>query len=207
MYAMDDPFNHAANSAHSVDESNERFRLLVEGVTDYAIYMLDPAGQIVSWNTGAQHIKGYTKHEIIGQHFSLFFTADDIGRGKPATILAIAAHAGTYQEEGWRVRKDASLFWASVLISALYDARGELRGFGKVTRDMTKSRQALEALRQSEERFRLLVEGVRDYAIFMHDPIGHIVSWNTGGAADQGLCAPRDHWPSFFHFLLAGRYA
>jgi PAS domain S-box-containing protein len=186
MDATDGPFNHAADPAQSVGERDERYRLLVEGVADYAIYMLDPAGRIVSWNLGAQRIKGYSKNEIIGQHFSLFFTAEDNERGKPGTLLGIAAREGRYQEEGWRVRKDGSLFWASALISALYDARGELRGFGKVTRDLTESRQAHEALRQSEERFRLLVEGVRDYAIFMLDPTGHIVSWNTGAQLIKG---------------------
>jgi PAS domain S-box-containing protein len=135
---------------------------------------------------GVQRIKGYSKNEIIGQHFSLFFTAEDIKRDKPATILATAAREGTYHEEGWRVRKDGTLFWASVVISALYDTDGELRGFSKVTRDMTEVRQAQEALRQSEERFRLLVEGVRDYAIFMLDATGHIMSWNSGAQLIKG---------------------
>src|SRR5690349_23860462 len=110
--------NRSDDSEDSLKESNDRLRLLVDGVTDYAIYMLDPAGRIMSWNTGAQNVKGYSKNEVIGQHFSLFFPAEDIKRGKPATILGIAAREGKYQEEGWRVRKDGSLFWASVLISA-----------------------------------------------------------------------------------------
>jgi PAS domain S-box-containing protein len=186
MDEINDLHNRADDAGHSLKESNERFRLLVEGINDYAIYMLDPAGQIVSWNTGAQSIKGYSKDEVIGQNFSLFFTAEDIKRGKPDTILAIAAREGKYQEDGWRVRKDGSLFWASVVLSALYDTNGELRGFGKVTRDMTESWQAQEALRQSEERFRLLVEGVRDYAIFMLDPTGHIASWNSGAHLIKG---------------------
>src|SRR4029453_501557 len=103
-------------------------------------------------NTGAQRIKGYTADEVIGRHFSLFFTPEDIQQGKPARILEIAAREGKYQEEGWRVRKDGSLFWANVLLTPLYDAGGELRGFGKVTRDMTERQRAQEALRQSEER-------------------------------------------------------
>jgi PAS domain S-box-containing protein len=181
--------NSSDDSEHRPGESNERFRLLVQGVSDYAIYMLERDGRIASWNTGAQRIKGYTEKEVIGQHFSLFFTAEDIERSKPAKLLEIAAREGKYQEEGWRVRKDGSLFWASVLISPLYDTRGELRGFGKVTRDMTEWRQAQEALRQSEERFRLLVEGVRDYAIFMLDPTGHVMSWNSGAQLIKGYAS------------------
>jgi PAS domain S-box-containing protein len=191
MDQRNDLHKHSDDAGHSRSESNERFRLLVEGVSDYAIYMLDPTGRIVSWNTGAQRIKGYSKDEIIGQHFSLFFTADDIKRDKPATLLATAAREGAYREESWRVRKDGTLFWASVVISALYDTDGELRGFGKVTRDMTEVRQAQEALRQSEERFRLLVEGVRDYAIFMLDATGHILSWNSGAQLIKGY-APHE---------------
>jgi PAS domain S-box-containing protein len=186
MDATNDPRDHADDSVDILRESNDRFRLLIEGVADYAIYMLNPAGRIVSWNRGAQSIKGYAEHEVIGRHFSLFFTAEDIAHGKPDTLLAIAAREGKHHDEGWRVRKDGSPFWASVVISALYDKSGELRGFGKVTRDMTEARQAQEALRQSEERFRLLVEGVRDYAIFMLDPTGHIVSWNSGAQLIKG---------------------
>jgi PAS domain S-box-containing protein len=135
MSETNDMLKRSREAAHSLVDSNERFRLLVEGVTDYAIYMLDPEGRIVSWNTGIQRIKGYTENEVIGQHFSLFFPPEDVQRGKPATLLEIAAREGKYQEEGWRIRKDGLLFWASVLIIPLYDASGELRGFGKVTRD------------------------------------------------------------------------
>jgi PAS domain S-box-containing protein len=186
MDEINDMLNRSDDSGHGLRESEEQFRLLVDGINDYAIYMLDPAGRIVSWNTGAQQIKGYSKNEVIGQHFSLFFTAEDIGHGKPATLLEIALREGKYQGEGWRVRKDGSLFWANVLLTALYDPHGNLQGFGKVTRDMTDSRQAQEALRQSEERFRLLVEGVRDYAIFMLDPTGHVASWNSGARLIKG---------------------
>ena len=186
MHEINDLHDRADEFGGRLGESKEHFRLLVEGVSEYAIYMLDPTGRIMSWNTGGQRIKGYTKNEVIGQHFSLFFTAEDIAHGKPARLLEIAAREGKYQEEGWRVRKDGSQFWASVLLSALYDTNGELRGFSKVTRDMTEARLAQEALRQSEERFRLLVEGVRDYAIFMLDPTGHIASWNTGAQLIKG---------------------
>ena len=186
---MDDQLNRSHDTADAFGESNERFRLLVEGVTDYAIYMLDPTGHIVSWNSGAQLIKGYTKNEVIGQHFSLFYMPEDRQAGKPARLLEIAKREGKYQEEAWRVRKDGTRFWANVLITPLYDAQRELRGFAKVTRDLTERWQAQEALRQSEERFRLLVEGVRDYAIFMLDPTGHVASWNSGAQLIKGYTA------------------
>jgi PAS domain S-box-containing protein len=189
MDETDDQLKRTQDAADNFGESNESYRLLVESVTDYALYMLDPTGHIVSWNSGAQVIKGYTKDEVIGRHFSLFFTPEDKQRGKPARLLEIAAREGKYQEEAWRIRRDGSLFWASILITPLYDAGGELRGFGKVTRDMSERRQAEEALRQSEERFRLLVEGVRDYAIFMLDTGGHIVSWNSGAQLIKGYTA------------------
>jgi PAS domain S-box-containing protein len=189
MDVMDDQRKRPGERAEGSLESNERFRLFVEGVTDYAIYMLDTQGRIMSWNAGAQRIKGYAAHEVLGQHFSLFFPPDDVQAGRPSTILEIAARTGTYREEGWRVRKDGTLFWANVLLTALYDTKGELEGFGKVTRDLTERRRAEEAMRQSEERFRLLVEGVQDYAIFMLDPTGHIVTWNSGAQRIKGYQA------------------
>lgn len=133
--------------------SEEQFRLLVEGVKDYAIFMLDVQGYIRSWNAGAQRIKGYTADEIIGKHFSIFYTPEDLQDNKPARELVIATREGKYQEEGWRVRKDGTLFWANVLITALSDESGTLRGFGKVTRDMTEWKQAEEEtarLRESQ---------------------------------------------------------
>ena len=197
---MDD-MHRSRDSAYVLGTSDEHFRLFVEGVAEYAIYMLDPAGRIVSWNTGAQRIKGYTANEVMGRHFSLFFTPEDIQRGKPAILLEIAAREGKKQDEGWRVRKNGSLFWASVLITPLYDARGVLLGFGKVTRDMTEAREAREALRRSEERFRLLVEGVTEYAIFMLDPTGHVVTWNSGAQLIKGYAANEiigRHFSSFY---------
>jgi PAS domain S-box-containing protein len=201
MECRDDKHNQSPDAADLLGESNERFRLLVEGVADYAIYMLDPTGHILSWNNGAQLIKGYTKNEVIGRHFSLFFTSEDRERGRANTLLEIAVREGKYQEEAWRVRKDGSLFWANILITPLYDACGVLRGFGKVTRDLTERRQAEEALRQSEERFRLLVEGVRDYAIYMLDPTGHILSWNSGAQLIKGYTAAEiigRHFSTFY---------
>ena len=125
--------------------SQERFRLLVEEVKDYAIFMLDPTGKILSWNEGARKIKGYTADEIIGQHFSIFYTSEDIDRGKPNEELTFAAAEGRWEEEGWRLRKDGSRFWADVVITALHDKDGNLLGFTKVTRDMTEGKRAREA--------------------------------------------------------------
>ena len=126
-------------------QSQERFRSLVEEVKDYAIFMLDPTGRITSWNQGAQKIKGYTAEEIIGQHFSRFYLSEDIDRGKPNEELTLAAAEGRWQEEGWRIRKDGSRFWADVVITALHDQEGNLQGFTKVTRDITEGKRAREA--------------------------------------------------------------
>src|SRR5215213_2306966 len=130
-------------------ESEERFRLLVEGVKDYAIFMLDAEGYVNTWNEGAQRIKGYDPAEIVGEHFSIFYTDEDIERGHPDEELRTAAADGSYEEEGLRLRKDGSTFWASVLITALRDEEGDLRGFAKVTRDITERKEA-------EDRERLL---------------------------------------------------
>jgi PAS domain S-box-containing protein len=159
MDESNDRRNPADDPAHPLAESNERFRLLVEGVQEYAIFMLDPTGHIVSWNSGAQLIKGYTASEIMGRHFSLFYPPDDVRDGKPVRALQIARTHGRYAEEGWRLRKDGSRFWANVLITALFDGQGQLRGFGKVTRDMTDRKQA-EAQREQlrEQELQLLHE-------------------------------------------------
>ena len=127
--------------------SEERFRLMVSAVKDYAILMLDPHGRIASWNAGAERIKGYKEEEIVGQHFSRFYPAEDVLRGKPEWELKVAAEKGRFEDENWRVRKDGSRFWANVVITALRDETGELRGFGKVTRDMTERKQAEERVR------------------------------------------------------------
>ncbi|MBE1495196.1 PAS domain S-box-containing protein [Amycolatopsis lexingtonensis] len=165
---------------------DDRFRMLVQGVLDYAIFMLDTRGRISSWNAGAARIKGYSEDEILGQHFSVFYPPEDVAAGKPDRELEVAAAAGRLEDEGWRIRKDGTRFWANVVITALYDDRGRLKGFGKVTRDMTDRRAAEVALRESEERFRLLVQSVVDYAIFVLDPQGRISSWNTGAARIKG---------------------
>jgi PAS domain S-box-containing protein len=167
-------------------ESEERFRLLVEGVRDYAIFTLDPRGHVTTWNAGARHIKGYEPHEIIGSHFSRFYPPDAIARQWPEYELRVATLEGRFEDEGWRLRKDGSRFWANVVITALRDAEGQLRGFSKITRDLTERRKQEESLRRSEERFRLLVEGVRDHALFMTDARGFITSWNFGAERTTG---------------------
>ncbi|MEA2764449.1 MAG: hypothetical protein QOK07_853, partial [Gemmatimonadaceae bacterium] len=161
-------------------------RLLIESVDDYAIFALDQNGYILSWNAGAQRFKGYTADEAIGQHFSIFYPRERIEEGFPEFELREAARVGRFEDEGWRVRKDGSRFWANVVITALRNPQGQLVGFGKVTRDLTERRLAEEALRESEQRFRLLVHGVRDYAIFMLDTSGHITTWNTGAQRIKG---------------------
>ncbi len=165
------------------------FRLLVESVPDYAIFMLDADGCILSWNSGARRIKGYDAQDVIGRHFSLFYPREKIQEGWPEHELAVARATGRFEDEGWRVRKDGSRFWANVVISRIDNPDGTLRGFAKVTRDLTDRREHEEELRRSEERFRLMVEGVRDYAIFMLDPSGHVASWNAGAEQIKGYRA------------------
>ena len=170
-------------------QSEERFKLLVESVRDYAIFMLDPQGHVLTWNAGATRFKGYRAEEIIGQHFSRFYPPEEVARGLPEHELQVAAKEGAFEDEGWRVKKDGSLFWANVVITAMRDPDGELVGFAKVTRDLTQRRAHEEDLRRSEERFRLLIEGVADYAIFMLDPNGRVSTWNMGAERIKGYTA------------------
>ena len=170
-------------------QSEERFKLLVESVRDYAIFMLDPQGHVLTWNAGATRFKGYRAEEIIGQHFSRFYPPEEVARGLPEHELQVAAKEGAFEDEGWRVKKDGSLFWANVVITAMRDTDGELVGFAKVTRDLTQRRAHEEDLRRSEERFRLLIEGVADYAIFMLDPNGRVSTWNMGAERIKGYTA------------------
>ncbi len=142
--------------------NEERFRLVVEGVTDYEIFMLDPTGRIVLWNIGAERSKGYRPEEVIGKHHSIFFKREDVALGLPDMELKMAADIGRFEDEGWRVRKDGSLFWADVVTTALMDKEGSLRGYSKVIRDISDRKRAEENLRESEERYRVIVDTASD---------------------------------------------
>ena len=179
----------------------QRLRLLVNAVTDYAIYMLDPAGHVATWNPGAQRFKGYTADEIIGQHFSRFFSAEDQAQDLPARALRVAAREGRFEAEGWRVRNDGTRFWAHAIIDPIRGDDGSLIGFAKVVRDVTDKRAQQQALFESEQRFMMLVEGVRDYAIYMLDTEGQITNWNSGAQAIKGYSAAEivgQHFSQFY---------
>jgi len=181
-------------SASVAIHSHDVLRLLVDSVTDYAIFVVDPNGIISSWNAGAERLKGYKADEIIGQHFSLFYMQSDLDIHKPERELRIASETGRYEEEGWRVRKDGSRFWANVVITRIRDHEGKLIGFGKITRDLSDRRR-------TEQKYRLLVEQVMDYAIFYMDPDGHIQSWNQGAERLKGYSAEEiigQHFSRFY---------
>ncbi len=181
-------------------ENERRFRVLVEGIVDYAIYMLSPSGVVVNWNAGATRIKGYEADEIVGQHFSVFYPPEDHKAGLPQINLETARSAGKFETEGWRVRKDGSRFLASVVIDAIYE-NGHLVGFAKITRDITERRTAEAKLNVSESNFRLLVSGVTDYALYMLSPNGLVTNWNAGGQRIKGY-TPDDiigqHFSKFY---------
>ena len=180
---------------------DERYRLLVDAITDYAIYMLDPEGRISSWNPGAERFKGYREPEVLGHHFSRFYTPEDRARGLPATALHRARTEGRFENEGWRVRKDGSRFWAHVIIDPIWSPSGSLLGFAKITRDLTERRQAELELKSSEQKFQLLVQAVSDYAIYMLDPTGHITNWNSGAQRIKGYSAEEiigSHFSRFY---------
>jgi PAS domain S-box-containing protein len=163
-----------------------RLELLVDAIVDYAIYMIDIDGTVRSWNSGASRLKGYTPDEIIGKSFATFYTPEDRAKELPQRALAAASQAGRFSSEGWRVRKDGSRFWASVIIDAIRNEGGELIGFAKVTRDITERQRAHDDLLNSERRYRQLIEAVVDYAIFQLDPLGHVTSWNPGAQRIKG---------------------
>ncbi|MBT2188881.1 hybrid sensor histidine kinase/response regulator [Sphingobium nicotianae] len=181
--------------------SEGRYRLLVDAITDYAIYMLDPTGIISNWNSGAQRLKGYRADEIVGQHFSRFYTPEDRDAGVPEEALRTARTQGKFEWEGWQLRKNGERFWAHVVIDPIWAASGELLGFAKITRDLTERQIAAKELRQSEEQFRLLVQSVTDYAIYRLDETGHVVSWNAGAERIKGY-APEEiigqHFSRFY---------
>jgi PAS domain S-box-containing protein len=169
--------------------TDQAFDRLVTSIRDYAVLMLDARGYIMSWNTGAQLISGYTSDEVIGRHISLLYPREDVRVGKPESELAVAAREGQYEDRGWRVRKDGTPFWTSLALTAIRDDAGTIVGYSHVARDLTEERQAQEAAKQTEERFRLLVEGVKEYAIFMLDPEGHVATWNAGAERIKGYRA------------------
>ncbi len=173
----------------AIATSDLMYRLLVESVVDYAIYMLTPDGIVANWNAGAQRFKGYTADEIVGHHYSRFYHADEIAAGVPEKNLATARSTGRFEEEGLRLRKDGSAFWAHVVIDAVRNDAGELIGFAKVTRDCTEQRAQREKEQEQERRFRYLVQGVTDYAIYMLDTDGHVVNWNLGAERAKGYLA------------------
>ena len=185
----------------SLHASEERLRLLIDAVKDYAIFVLDPNGRVATWNPGAEQIKGYKAHEIIGEHFSKFYPQEAIDRGWPDRELLLAAQHGRFEDEGWRLRKDGSPFWANVIITALRNDAGELTGFAKITRDLSERKRYEEQLRRSEERVRLLIDGVKDYAIISLDPTGRVVTWNSGAQAIAGYTPSEivgEHFSKFY---------
>jgi PAS domain S-box-containing protein len=189
-------------SRHSENLSTaEELSLLVDAVQDYAIFVIGLEGEIRSWNRGAARIFGYTAEEAIGRNFDSFYPPEAVAAGKPARELEIAAGEGRVEDEGWRIRKDGQRFWVNTVITALRDDSGAMIGFAKITRNLTQRRETEERLRQSEEAFRLLVESVRDYAIFMLDPQGRVATWNLGAQRIKGY-EPREiigrHFSAFY---------
>ncbi|WP_415756227.1 hybrid sensor histidine kinase/response regulator [Pseudomonas sp. LT1P18] len=176
--------NEDRTKANAIDDS--RFRLLIDAVIDYAIYMIDPDGIITSWNAGARRFKGYEEAEILGQHFSRFYTEEDRRDGLPQRALDTAIREGRFEGEGWRVRKDGTHFWCHVVIDPILDPSGTLLGFAKITRDLTDRKMDEEVLKQSEQQFRLLVQSVTDYAIYMLTPDGRVTNWNPGAQRIKG---------------------
>ena len=181
--------------------SDKRFEILVTSISDYAIYLLNPDGQIVSWNTGAERFKGYKANEVIGKHFSMFMSPEDRDAGVAKTILDQAASSGRFEAEGWRIRKDGSGFWANIVVDAIYNDAHELIGYAKITRDISERKASNENLLESERRFRYLVEGVTDYAIYMLSPEGIVTNWNSGAQRIKGYLADEVIGTHFSRFM------
>jgi PAS domain S-box-containing protein len=177
----------AGNGIETLDDTR-RLQLLIDGVVDYALYLISPQGKVVSWNTGARRLKGYTANEIVGKPYATFFTHEDVRRGIPDAALSAATRDGRWEGEGWRVRKDGTRFWAMAVLDAVYD-RGEVIGFAKITRDITQRLQTREKLNASETRLRQLLDAVVDYAIFQLDRDGYVLTWNTGAQRIKGYTA------------------
>jgi PAS domain S-box-containing protein len=178
-----------------------QLQLLVDGAVDFAIYLISPAGRIVTWNSGAARLKGFERSEIVGQPYATFFTPEDQESGLPRRILDTAAHTGRFEGEGWRVRKDGTRFWALAVVDAVRDEKGSLLGFAKITRDITEREGAREKLTESDARFRRLVNAVVDYAIFQLDPNGTVATWNSGAERIKGYAASEivgQHFSRFY---------
>jgi PAS domain S-box-containing protein len=186
---------------HRPVRNGDLYQLLVASITDYAIYMLNADGIVTSWNPGAQRFKGYTDTEILGHHFSRFYTPEDRATDLPKRALETARTFGKFEGEGWRVRKDGTRFWAQVLIDPIWDKDGRILGYAKITRDITDRKAAQDALLESEDRFRRLVQGVTDYAIYMLDPTGRVTNWNAGAQHIKGYLADEivgEHFSRFY---------
>ncbi|HEX3583653.1 MAG TPA: PAS domain S-box protein, partial [Thermoanaerobaculia bacterium] len=201
------------NREHALPVPNsDELALLIDEVQDYAIFLMGTDGEIRTWNRGAARIFGYTSEEAIGQNFRMFYGEEDLANRKPQHELEVADREGRIEDEGWRIRNDGTRFWVNTVITALRNPDGTLRGFAKVTRDLTKRREADERIRQSEEMFRLLVANVQDYAIFMLDPDGYIASWNAGAHRIKGYTAEEiigKHFSIFYpeEDILSGKPA
>jgi PAS domain S-box-containing protein len=178
-----------------------QLQLLIDAVVDYAIYMIGLDGRVLSWNSGAVRLKGYEPREIIGQPFSRFYTPEDQAAGIPQKALRVAKEEGRFHAEGWRVTKDGTRFWASVVIDAIKNESGEVIGFAKVTRDITDRQEAQQRLLESERRYRRLIEAVVDYAIFQLDVNGIVATWNVGAKRIKGYTADEiigQHFSKFY---------
>jgi PAS domain S-box-containing protein len=183
-----------------VDDS--AYKSLVQSIVDYAIYIIDPDGRVASWNAGAERIKGYSAEEIIGEHFSRFYTLEERDADLPNRTLKIASEEERFSSEGWRVRKDGSQFWATIVVDPIWQD-GALAGFAMITRDITENREASLATIEAERRFRILVQGVTDYAIYMLSPEGVVTNWNTGAQRIKGYAESEIVGQHFSRFYTA----
>jgi PAS domain S-box-containing protein len=191
----------AADQVTSTLSEAERYRVLVEAIADYAIFMLDTEGRVASWNPGARRFKGYETEEILGRYFGYFYSEADRAAGLPERALEVARTEGRFESEGWRLRKDGTRFWGHAIIDAIRSPAGELLGFAKITRDLSEKRAQEEALRRSEEQFRILVQGVTDYALYMLDEAGQVSSWNVGAERIKGYTPDEiigQHFSAFY---------
>jgi PAS domain S-box-containing protein len=182
-------------------DADSIYRLLVDAITDYAIYMLDNSGAIISWNQGARRFKGYEESEVLGKHFSIFYTDEERRSQLPKRALETAAKEGTFESEGWRLRKDGNRFWAHVVIDPVRDQTGRIIGFAKITRDLSQNRRVKQKLRESEDQLRLLLQGALDHAIYLLSPDGFITSWNIGAERMKGYLPDEiigSHFSTFF---------